>query len=469
MTFDQTNKLQFEFRPGNHDEALGFGSLRVSFGNSPIWSNEQGQGIAWTWIDLLEQLASSWAFLKYDESTPPDARDTLSLLSTGHVTSQDYFETTPESTDDTYIFVRRHNLATGIEGLYVPTLSLLREGRKMWVASRSATRLLDFAETMHTLFELGETLAAQVASGPQQERSVLALEAWRDREPSFEAILQMRLGSNRSAIEMVPRDQTAASYFEVQNDSTIEDAFESSVLVAARMSEAVPIESQRKILDLLRSRPSLGVSEVLRDISAEAEAVMPDYARRPVEQGQKLAQWLRKKFGVPPDAKADPQYILERLNVRVTQHRFGTDVIDAVGCWGHQHGPEVLVNLDGKHAQSSPGRRATLAHELAHVLVDRSGSLPAAEVLGGNVPEQPEKRANAFAAEFLLPKSVIVARLGSNSRKDDIENLRERFGASREVAGWQITNTAGVYHALGRDEKVLLRKWTAGGWNTREI
>jgi hypothetical protein len=34
--------------------------------------------------------------------------------------------------------------------------------------------------------------------------------------------------------------------------------------------------------------------------------------------------------------------------------------------------------------------RFTLAHELCHLLVDRKGSLPVAEVLGGATPNRPE-------------------------------------------------------------------------------
>jgi hypothetical protein len=108
MSLAQAKGLEFEFAPGNHDVALGFGSLRVSIGNSSIWSDEEGNGIPWTWIDLLEQLARAWPFLKYEESAPSGTYG-LALLRTDHFASPDFdFEPSAQATRDSYIFRRRH-------------------------------------------------------------------------------------------------------------------------------------------------------------------------------------------------------------------------------------------------------------------------------------------------------------------------------------------------------------------------
>ena len=48
--------------------------------------------------------------------------------------------------------------------------------------------------------------------------------------------------------------------------------------------------------------------------------------------------------------------------------------------------------------------RATFAHEIAHLLLDRTTALPLAEVLGGRPVGNTEERARAFAAQLLLPK-----------------------------------------------------------------
>ncbi|MGO8855130.1 MAG: ImmA/IrrE family metallo-endopeptidase [Steroidobacteraceae bacterium] len=462
------SQLEYEFIPGQHDQALGFGSLRVSLTTSSIWCDSDGRGIPWTWIDLLEQLASSWPFIRYEESAPEGVYDsTLRLLRQGRLAATDFdFEPATQNSKDIYIFLRRHNLATGITGLFLPSFSLLREGQKIWVASANVAKLLDLNPTLHTLEQLGNDLAANIAAAPQQERSRLAIEAWKSREPDLSGSLQIKLGATRIT-EIVPPGQSVVAYFEAQND----DQYESSLLVAARMSEALPLKVRKLILDSLRVRPGTGATSALIEASAEAQAQLPSYMSLPHEQGATLAQWARKKFGIAPHVKADPQDVLTRLGVEVSTHNFGIDVIDAVGCWGNRHGPAVLVNQVGRHAQSSAGRRATLAHELAHVLIDRNGSLPAAEVFGGNVPRYPEQRANAFAAEFLLPKSVAITRIqqASGDAIAAIEELLEQFAVSRELAAWQIRNSH-AYASLNNDEKQELRSWTASDrtWFFRE-
>jgi Zn-dependent peptidase ImmA (M78 family) len=459
MILGQPDKLHFEISLSSQSMHLGVGSLRAAVGKSPIWENEAGRGIEWTWIELLEQIARSWPFLKYEESAPPGAYDvTLSLLRTGHIATRDFdFEgaAATEVSENTYVFLRRHNLATGIEGLYLPSFSLLREGRKIWVASSNVAKLLDFAETIKTLTELGNVLSDSIASAASDDRAKLAVEAWRAREPSAAQAIEIRLGSSQLAL--VPPGQTVASYFEVTNDGE----FESPLLLAARMSAAVPLENRRKILDLVRAVPSLGVSKDLEAISLEAQSALPTYAMRPHKQGEALAQWARKKFGLLPTAKADPEAILGTLGVQIRRHHFGVEMVDAIGCWSNAHGPAVLVNLDGVHAHAAPGARATLAHELAHVLLDRHGSLPAAEVLGDDAPLIPEQRASAFAAEFLLPKNVAAERiihvLGVEHM---IKKLQREFDVSRELAAWQVINGP-AFHKLSSHEQQLLRRWTA--------
>jgi Zn-dependent peptidase ImmA (M78 family) len=325
----------------------------------------------------------------------------------------------------------------------------------MWVASSKVARLMDCAETLETLTKLGNVLSDSIASVELDDRSRLAVEGWRNREPSAEAAVEIKLGPNQLAL--VPPGQTVASYFEVKNDGE----YESPLLLVARMSAAVPLEYRQRILEFVRAVPATGVTELLEERSREAQNALPTYAERAHKQGELLAQWARDRFGLSTGAKADPEGILKELGVEIRQHHFGIEMIDAIGCWSPNHGPAVLVNLDGEHAHALPGRRATLAHELAHILVDRDGSLPAAEVLSDDAPCYPEQRASAFAAEFLLPKSVAAERIRSDTDiADAIQALRREFDVSRELAAWQVINGP-AYAALSHRDQQLLRQWTA--------
>ncbi|RZM37001.1 MAG: ImmA/IrrE family metallo-endopeptidase [Sphingomonas sp.] len=78
--------------------------------------------------------------------------------------------------------------------------------------------------------------------------------------------------------------------------------------------------------------------------------------------------------------------------------------------WGEGHGPVVVLNVDSRRFASylgprmgGPTARATAAHEICHLLLDKGQALAAVDILNGHIPCALERRAGAFAAEFLLP------------------------------------------------------------------
>jgi hypothetical protein len=115
---------------------------------------------------------------------------------------------------------------------------------------------------------------------------------------------------------------------------------------------------------------------------------------RDYEFGHSLAQWVRERGGiVGPTGRAEPEQALGLWNVTIADIELPTPAIDAVAAWGRSIGPVVLVNPRGRRAHDAAGRRAVLAHEICHLLIDRKRALPAAEVLGGRVSQPPAARA----------------------------------------------------------------------------
>jgi len=88
--------------------------------------------------------------------------------------------------------------------------------------------------------------------------------------------------------------------------------------------------------------------------------------------------------------------------------------------------------------------RATLAHEIGHLLLDRTGALPVAEVMGGRMSSHVEMRARAFAAELLVPERVAGQAISGVQNQKDLKGvvlrLVEFYGASREIVAWQAYN-----------------------------
>jgi Zn-dependent peptidase ImmA (M78 family) len=166
-------------------------------------------------------------------------------------------------------------------------------------------------------------------------------------------------------------------------------------------------------------------------------------------------------------ARAEPETILTNWGVKITGIRITGGGIDAIAIWGGNRIPTVLLNEVGPRARTPTGRRSTLAHEICHLLVDIDGALPAAEVLGGNIPHLIEQRANAFAAEFLLPRShakeVISQELNFVHSHEErlrsigraVQSMSSTYGASHETVAWQILNSGIV---LKSSEQLVLRE-----------
>lgn len=460
MNIGNTSELNFslEWSEGGSDLASGW--LCVRFGKTNIWADGAGNAIQWTWIELLEQLTRSWPFLKNEELVPEEiGGDIFNVLRTGALQPEEFGS--GEISRSAYIFNRRHNLATSIEGLFLPSFSLLREGRKIWVGSRNLLRLVDFDSTIETLGQLGEAICKRLSESIDP-RAVEAVNAWEHRDPPFSTSILLRIGV-RDLSYLVPANEDAAKFLEIDEENG-----ESCLLAFARMSAPVPVDVQRRLIEIIKQQRKSS-SAKLNDLSLKAEKLLPSFKRRPFEQGCDLAIWARRELGIVVGQSVDPSSILQSLNVESMSYELGTDTIDAVGCWDAKHGPVILLNRDGRHARSRVGRRATLAHEIAHLLIDRHGSLPVAEVFGGNAPVFPEQRARAFAAEFLLPHEVIGDRIMNRTdRLASLEHLIVEYDVSRELAGWHISNSR-HFPLLSSSEKAIIRAWTGeeergSGW-----
>ncbi|NCC37332.1 MAG: ImmA/IrrE family metallo-endopeptidase, partial [Chloroflexia bacterium] len=230
------------------------------------------------------------------------------------------------------------------------------------------------------------------------------------------------------------------------------------LLMAARMTAStLGPEQQRKLLCALKALPSVTTPGLDR-LSAQAPSSLT-HDEPPYVQGYQLAQWLRQQLAIPDDAPICPERYLKDWGVHLDRINMAAG-IDAVAAWGARHGPAVLVNIDAhSRASTENGLRTTLAHEICHLLIDRAEALPVAEVLGGQVPRWAEQRANAFAAELLLPRAQ--AARACREAADLIEaatHLERAFRVSRELTMNQINNSDIGQH-LSDSDKQRLARW----------
>jgi Zn-dependent peptidase ImmA (M78 family) len=237
--------------------------------------------------------------------------------------------------------------------------------------------------------------------------------------------------------------------FEPHVEQTFEltgDTFEPTELVAvARMtSPDAPPAHVRKLLHMIRELSRVETPELDSLEGAALKQLEPDQGAPSYEEGYALACWVRRDIlGLADEARVDPEAVLKRWGVLLEYADLGSATIDAVAAWGPRHGPAILVNTNARSRHCGQNaRRATLAHEIAHLLVDRAGALPLAEVMGGQVAKPVEQRAGAFAAELLIPRHVAGnAFAGGGDPKGTLQNLIQQYGASQELVAWQARNS----------------------------
>lgn len=124
-------------------------------------------------------------------------------------------------------------------------------------------------------------------------------------------------------------------------------------------------ESYRPLLDVARGM----------DVSVDV--------REPWESGYSLASLVRQKLGKSEAEVLDIEGMIEELNIRVSDIPL-TDPMVLGACIGAPaYSPLIVINTNCEDAYGVSGRRITLAHELCHLLFDRSHMLSLSRFEGG--------------------------------------------------------------------------------------
>ncbi|MCY3738278.1 MAG: ImmA/IrrE family metallo-endopeptidase [Gemmatimonadaceae bacterium] len=434
------------------------GSLRVSLRGKAVWyGSDETTGFEWTWIELLEFLAESWLYLAIEDGAPLGvALDTVPRMvaasemavESGSPLGSDL----EREREQLEAYRLTHDLAEAVQGAAMPPLWIVRDGNTGWAASTTATAKAPFDELLDVLRKVGDCIASRL-NGVSDARSREAVRSWHARN-SHDRLKVIEAATGYPS-ELVAEVESIF-YSEDERDWTTPRSDE--LLAAARLVGPQPRTTLRPILGALRRVPLSDQSDLDRASQYALTVIADTHDEPPFMQGYTLASWLRRQPEVVHrGGRVDPEQILVPWNVPLIDASFGLGDIDAIGCWGPSHGPAVLLNSDARHAASSARRRATLAHEICHLLVDRSSSLPLVDVLGGRTARHVEQRARAFAAELLLPREIAGQMLSDHEGNEDraARSLRSRFGVSSELLAWQAKNSG---YRLGSQTRQFLSK-----------
>ena len=134
-----------------------------------------------------------------------------------------------------------------------------------------------------------------------------------------------------------------------------------------------------------------------------------DFDGSPWLQGYKLAEEVHEQLSgrMSNETAVDIDRLVAELGVQVTELNLTDETIRGVAIAGPRYQPGIGCNQRNHFNAHLFGRRFTLAHELCHLLFDRSAGQRLALASGPWAPLAIERRANAFAAMLLMPTHLV--------------------------------------------------------------
>jgi Zn-dependent peptidase ImmA (M78 family) len=133
--------------------------------------------------------------------------------------------------------------------------------------------------------------------------------------------------------------------------------------------------------------------------------------------------------------------ILENLKITVLTRQLEDRNIRACSFAGPHHAPTIIHNQSSSFYHSPNAQRFNLAHELCHILFDRTKGRKLAIASGPWAPKSIEQRANAFAAMFLMP-----AELVQHAVADSPEPITNLYGISTVASRLRVSRRTVVEH-----------------------
>lgn len=174
----------------------------------------------------------------------------------------------------------------------------------------------------------------------------------------------------------------------------------------------------------------------------------------PWTDGYRLAQEWRARAGIryKREGAVDVEEHLERLGVTCADIELDDAATAGLAVQPEPGAPHILVNRRNPRCKFPSGRRFILAHELCHLLHDRTHGRDLAMISGPWAPRDLEKRANAFAAALLMPPELLKKGLHSD---DDLSfegllALAKRLHVSPDALAHHLAN-CGLISEATRD------------------
>lgn len=420
-------------------------SMSATWGSFEIWVNGLNlclhhedsvtlPDVHWYLLPLLRWFVSNWDALLHEERLPNrnDGRDAwLSLRATAEPPHALLEAAACEWDELQHAWWKRHSLLACRDGGLFPDIVIRRMQDKVefswgpspiagapqhyyFFANHGYARIDPLVVAKHLSSVIGAAIGHLCCETPDDPEFLLLRSAFQELTTSDRIDDQLAL---ICGLQSGTRDICLAR-----------KSFQASWLApfaTGRQFRLVVAESPKYCLMFGSVAPDIDQSDVARLIDIIASIPHPQEENeslrrlvrdepirsaleRPWDRGYALAQDLHEALNGEycNDNTVDVQRLFSDLGIHVTPVELNDTTIRAIALAGDGCGPMVAMNSRYKYQHSHPVR-FTLAHELCHILHDRTHGIRLALASGPWAPVDVEKRANAFAAMFLMPPELI--------------------------------------------------------------
>lgn len=234
---------------------------------------------------------------------------------------------------------------------------------------------------------------------PESSR-IAKLSALLERSRSEESVPRMLMGE--SLWERVWRcfEERDRPLF----DAMRRDEFEPLVAMFGSLAPNLSEDDVDRVVQIFsQANASNTLSEIM-----ESENIPLSPEGAPANQGYELAEkLLRERRWYDSPSLLEVKSMIHDMGISVSSVFLSDSDVKALALAGGGFSPMIFLNESNFMVSTEPGRRFILAHELCHLLHDRSYGQSLAMASGPWAPSGVEKRANAFAAMLLLPPALL--------------------------------------------------------------
>lgn len=160
---------------------------------------------------------------------------------------------------------------------------------------------------------------------------------------------------------------------------------------------------------------------------------------------QDVAQYVRRDLNLGMGPIPNLVSVLEDAGATVVRWPLESVQMDAVAAWPRGTAPVILI---GEHV-TAERQRFTMAHELGHAVMH----------VGGHVDEAlatHEREADAFAGEFLIPRSPLAREWPRTPTLEALVDLKQRWGVSLSALIHRASDTGLISEDQNREWNIKL-------------